>query len=63
MTDDQFRELKALILDVAMRIEAVEAHLTRQDREAMEILASSRRLMLTLEAIDEGEDDADPLQN
>ena len=61
MTDDQFRELKGLILDVAMRVEKVEAHLKRQDREAMEILAASRRLMISLDAIDNGEEDLGPV--
>ncbi|MCO5085143.1 MAG: hypothetical protein M9939_26680 [Mesorhizobium sp.] len=31
MTDDQFRELRQLILNLAIRVEAIELHLKRQD--------------------------------
>ncbi|MBB4063681.1 hypothetical protein [Gellertiella hungarica] len=63
MTDDQYRELKRLILDVAQQVEEVKQHLKRQDKESMEILAASRRLMFAIEAIDDGEEVSDTLQN
>ena len=31
MTDEQFRELRQLLLDLAVRVEALELHLKRQD--------------------------------
>jgi hypothetical protein len=31
MTDEQFRELRQLILNLAVRVEALELHLKRQD--------------------------------
>lgn len=34
MTDEQFRELRQLILDLAGRVEEVELHLKRQDEIA-----------------------------
>ena len=34
MTDDQYESLRTLILDLAVRIEALELHLARQDAAA-----------------------------
>lgn len=34
MTDDQFRVLQRLLLDLAVRVEALELHLKRQDEIA-----------------------------
>lgn len=34
MTDDQFHELKQLILNLSVRVEALELHLNRQDEIA-----------------------------
>lgn len=31
MTDEQFRDLRQLLLDLAVRVEALELHLKRQD--------------------------------
>jgi hypothetical protein len=60
---DLLRGIRTEVLDLKVRIQGLEAHLRRQDKEAMEILAASRRLMMTIEAIDNGEDDDGPLQN
>lgn len=59
---DLLRVLRTEVLDLKVSVSALELHLRRQDKEAMEIIAASRRLMMTIEAIDDGEDD-EPLQN
>lgn len=53
---DLLRGIRYEVLDLKVSISALELHLKRQDKEAMEILAASRRLMMTIDAIDDGED-------
>jgi len=78
MDDKQFRELAELIrglrteiMDVKLRVHELELHLRRQDKAGEEILAASRRLLVTIEAIDDETehlhfpdgDEEPPLQN
>lgn len=60
---DLLRGIRTEVLDLKVSVAGIEAHLRRQDKEAMEILAASRRLMMTIEAIDDGEEDDGPVQN
>lgn len=56
---DLLRGVRHEVLEVQVKIAELELHLKRQDREAMEILAASRRLMMSIEAIDDGLDPED----
>ena len=60
---DLLRGIRTEVLDLKVRVEGLELHLRRQDKEAMEILAASRRLMMSIEAIEDGEDNLGPVQN
>lgn len=57
MNDDQFRELRQLILDLAVRVEVIELHLKRQDREANERMGPIRDLMAAIVLAGDEEDD------
>lgn len=54
---DLLRGIRYEVLDLKVRVHELEMHLTRQDEEASEVLAASRRLLMTIEAIDNGEDE------
>lgn len=65
---DLLRTIKYEVLDLKVRVHAIEKHLDRQDRDTLEVVAASRRLMMTIEAVDEyrsqpDEDDVTPVQN
>lgn len=55
---DLLRNVRTEVLDLKVRIHALEMHLKRQDEDNAEMLAASRRLMMTIEAIDEDDEDA-----
>ena len=57
MSDELLRRILTEVLDLKVRVEGLELHLKRQDKEGMEILAASRRLLTAVEAIDDGRDD------
>lgn len=59
---DLLRGIRQDVADLSVKVEAIELHLKRQDKESLEVLASARRLTLALEIIDE-EDGLKPLQN
>lgn len=60
---EMLRSIKHEVLETQIKIAELELHLKKQDREAMEILAASRRLLISLEALDDGEEDIGPIQN
>lgn len=60
---DLLRGIRQDVANLAVRVEYIELHLKRQDKEAMEVIAATRRLTMTLEAIDNDEEDFGPLQN
>lgn len=61
MTDEHFQQLRQLILDLAVRVEAVELHLKRQDRELAEQLDPIRDLMLAIVSVEDEDDDGTSL--
>lgn len=57
MSDELLRQILTEVRDLKLQVERLELHLKRQDKEAMEILAASRRLMIAVEAIETGDED------
>lgn len=60
---DLLRGIRQDVANLALRVEHIELHLKKQDKEAMEVIAATRRLTMTLDAIDNDEEDFGPLQN
>ena len=60
---DLLRDIRKDVANLALRVEHIELHLKKQDKEAMEVIAATRRLTMTLDAIDNDEEDVGPLQN
>lgn len=56
MTDEQFSELRTLILNLAVRVEAVELHLKKMDRDNAETRQASRQLLMAIEAVGNDKD-------
>lgn len=52
---DLLRGIRTEVLDVKVRLYELEKHLQRQDGQAAEVLEASRRLMASIEAIDDAD--------
>lgn len=53
---DLLRGIRTEVLDLKVRLYEIEKHLQRQDVQTTEAIEASRRLMATIEAIDEDAD-------
>ncbi len=53
---DLLRGIRTEVLDLKVRLYEIEKHLQRQDAQTSEAIEASRRLMATIEAIEEDAD-------
>lgn len=64
MTDQQFQELRQLMFDLAVRVEAIELHLKRQDKDLAERMDPIKDLMTAIVLVeDDDELPGERLQN
>ncbi|MCO6407357.1 hypothetical protein [Hoeflea alexandrii] len=64
MTEEQFQEIRQLLLDLAARVEAIELHLKRQDGDIAARLDPIKNLMTAMMLVeDEDELPGEHLQN
>lgn len=56
MTEEQFQEIRQLLLDLAVRVEAIELHLKRQDAEFAANMDPIKNLMTAMILVEDEDD-------